>query len=161
MKKIEDLLKKAMQFHKDGDLNSAEKIYIDIISSYPEHPDAIHNIASLYFERKDYIKAYGFIKKVIDTEYPLQEYFITASRIFFQLKMFEECLTILDKAISIKPEEMFPYYLKSVLFNELKRYEEAESIGKLLVEKYNNHTVLLNHYGLTLCNLERYEEGIE
>ena len=161
MKKIEDLLKKALQLQKDGDLNSAEKIYIDIINSYPEHPDANHNIASLYFARKDYTKAHDFIKKVIDTEYPLQEYFITASRIFFQLKMFEECLAILDKAISIKPEEMFPSYLKSVLLNQLGRYEEAEDIGKQLVEKHNNHTVFLNHYGVTLCNLEKYEEGIE
>lgn len=161
MEKINDLLNKANELQKNANLDAAEEIYINIINSYPEHPDANHNLASLYFTKKNYKKAYDFIKRVIDTKYPLQEYYITASRIFFQLEMFEDCIIVLDKALAIKPEEMFPLYLKSVLYNELGRYNEAENFGRELLKKHSNNTVILNHFGIILSNLEKYEESIK
>ena len=93
MEKINDLLNKANELQKNANLDAAEEIYINIINSYPEHPDANHNLASLYFTKKNYKKAYDFIKRVIDTKYTLQEYYITASRIFFQLEMFEDLIS--------------------------------------------------------------------
>ncbi len=161
MEKVEDLLNKANELQKNANLDAAEEIYINIINSYPENPDANHNLASLYFTKKDYRKAYNYIKRVIDAKYPLQEYYITASKIFFHLKMFEDCIIVLDKAIAIKPEEMFPLYLKSVLYNELGRYDEAEGLGRELLKKHSNNTVILNHFGIILSNLEKYEESIK
>ena len=139
MEKVEDLLNKANELQKNANLDAAEEIYINIINSYPENPHANHNLASLYFTKKDYRKAYNYIKRVIDAKYPLQEYYITASKIFFHLKMFEDCIIVLDKAIAIKPEEMFPLYLKSVLYNELGRYDEAEGLGRELLKKHSNN----------------------
>ena len=56
MEKINDLLNKANELQKNANLDAAEEIYINIINSYPEHPDANHNLASLYFTYKNYKK---------------------------------------------------------------------------------------------------------
>ena len=68
--------------------------------------------------------------------------------------MFEDCIIVLDKALEIKPEEMFPLYLKSVLYNELGRYNEVENFGRELLKIHSNNKVILNHFGIILSNLD-------
>ena len=161
MEDVEKLIIEANNLQKKGDFVTAEKIYKKIIESYNDHPDATHNLANLYFTMGNNEEALRYIEITIKTKYPMQEYFLTAARIYVSLNKKNLAIQALDTAIEVNSDELYPLYLKSVILKDLGKYSEAKICAEKVLNKHPKNTVLLNHYGIVLLNINQYEESIK
>ena len=59
-------LQKGVEAHENGRLREADKYYRAIIGSYPNHPDANHNLGILIAERDDPRRALHFFKIALE-----------------------------------------------------------------------------------------------
>ena len=75
-------IKKANKLQQNKKFDEAEIIYKDILKDIPNHPDANHNLAILLITKKNIKEAKQYINELIKTDYPVAEYYFTASAYF-------------------------------------------------------------------------------
>ena len=82
-KKMKETLNKAIKAHNLNQIELAETLYKEILSINSLHPDANHNLSILYLDQNKIKDAKSYISKILDTKFPMKEYFITAAKIFY------------------------------------------------------------------------------
>lgn len=150
----------AIQVHNEGKESLAEKLYKEILETNEVHPDANHNLAFLYFNQNKIKEAKKYIDKVINTKYPLKEYFLTAARIYFADKKESFSLQFLDKAIDLEPNAVLPNFLKGVLYRDLGDFQNASIWIYKALEIDTENPEINNSYGVILGSLNKYQESI-
>ncbi len=63
---ISEEINKAVQFHGKGQLDEAEVLYKNILSFQPNHPDALHLLGVVHFQKGDLESSQEFINKAIE-----------------------------------------------------------------------------------------------
>lgn len=71
---LESILKKAMQRHKAGDLNVAERLYRDVLSENPSDPDALNLLGVLSIQTQRPDEAVSLIRRAIASDPTVAEY---------------------------------------------------------------------------------------
>tara|TARA_S200000501_G_scaffold188839_1_gene177626 strand:- start:23512 stop:25377 length:1866 start_codon:yes stop_codon:yes gene_type:complete len=155
-------IKKANKLQQNKKFDEAEIIYKDILKNIPNHPDANHNLAILLITKKNIKEAKRYINELIKTDYPVAEYYFTASSYFKITKDYKRSLNLIDKAIDLSNKENIhkSYYAKAQLCKILDRYDESFSLFKKCYELDPKNPIILNSYGVGLCTKGMFIESI-
>ena len=156
-------LLEANEFQKNGNTSEAEKKYLEILEENENHPDANHNFSVLLIEQNRIDEARKYIEKIIATNYPLSQYFITASKFFEITKDYKKAIEFVDKAIlhSSQEEAFKPFYLKGTILLKIGKDDEAFNLFAKCYELQPNNITILNTYGVALSKKGDYLESIE
>ena len=76
---INELLSKAVSFHRQNKHKNAENLYLDVIKKHKNNPDANHNLAILKVSQNKFNEASPLFKIAIQTN----PYEITIKHIFY------------------------------------------------------------------------------
>ncbi len=157
---MREMLNKAINAHRTNQFELAESLYKEIISIDDHHPDANHNLSVLYFDQNKIKDAKKYISKILNTKFPMKEYFITAAKIFFNDKKKLEAIEFLNNALALDSKNITSYFLKGVIYRDLGDYENASNSIYQALKIEPNNPEINNSYGVLLGVLNKFEESI-
>ena len=119
-------IKKADYALKKGDLKTSIKGYesaleIDYINNIVRT-----NLANLYYQDGDFIKAENAFKTIINQEPEFGQTYYSYGLLLAELNRYEEAIMQLQKAIKYMPENIRPYYNISLLYDKVNDLKNAE-----------------------------------
>ena len=155
-------IKKANKLQESKKYNEAEVIYKDILKNFPNHPDANHNLAILLITKNKIKEAEPYINELINTDYPVAQYYFTASGYFKRTGNYNRSLELINKAIDLSGKEnvLKSYYAKAQLCKILNKHDESFSLFKKCYELDPKNPIILNSYGVGLCFKGMFIESI-
>ena len=74
---INEALKKAVGYHKDGDIENADILYTAILESNPKHSDANHNLGLIAEELDNYEQATSFFKLALEGDRSREQFWLS------------------------------------------------------------------------------------
>lgn len=125
MSSINDLFQQALSYHKNGKLNDAQKIYKKILKVNPRHFDALHNMAVILAQKKQFFEALMLFESAVKTNPNHAEVYNNRGILFYDLKRFDDAIQNYDKAIQLKPNYAEAYNNYGNTLKELKCFDEA------------------------------------
>jgi tetratricopeptide (TPR) repeat protein len=122
---LNKLLPQALDLHRNGSIEKADEIYLEILKNNPDNFDSNHLHGVVLAQKKDfqasikyYEKAYKINKKNCEL---LNNYGISLKNI----KNYKKCEVILNSAISIETTFIKSYINLGNCYVEQKKYDEA------------------------------------
>ena len=100
---VSELVAKALQHHRQGDLSRAEELYSRILERHPTHPDALHLRGVLACQRGQHAAGVAFITRAIEANPPRATYFLNRGIALRDLQRPLEALDDLDHAVQLEP----------------------------------------------------------
>ncbi len=122
----EKLFAKALGNHIKGNIQEAEKRYIEFIDKGFSDPRVFTNYGIILQQRGDIEKAIDLYNKSIALDPRFPEAYSSLGNIYKDLGMFEKSETMHRKAIEIKPDFADAYNNLGGTLKELKKYDLAE-----------------------------------
>ena len=62
----QQLLKTAIEHHRNGELHEAKTLYLEVLSTQPAHPDALHLYGLACHQQGDHNTAIKYIRKAVE-----------------------------------------------------------------------------------------------
>jgi tetratricopeptide (TPR) repeat protein len=143
MSNISLLLEQAINAHQQNDLTEAKKLYEEILTHQPKHPDARHNIAVMCIQTKRFDEALQILDLLVVDEPNHSQYWLTLIQGAIQTLDEEILINIYKRLDNIKTQirsNLIKYFFENVFFKkiELHKLLEIKSLidsGKYLEAK--------------------------
>lgn len=149
---LDEKLKKAKNYLKNGDLNEAESIYEDILENYPSSKVALKGLKKLRKEQK------SAKLKNNDAEFSMEEQNAVAS-----LYNQGDALTTLNEVSRLSkvyPTHPFIYNMMGICFRDLNDNKNAINCYVKALEYKNNYSEVYYNLANTLKSEGRIDEAI-
>jgi tetratricopeptide (TPR) repeat protein len=157
---IQDLMKKAVEKHRLGELENAESFYQLVLLKDPKNYDA-YNLSSVIANQKnDLALALRLIEKAITIQ-PKQAYaYVNRGLVFEKLEDYATAIVSYEKAITLNPNFAEAYNNKGISLKKLERFEEAITSYKQAISINKNYAVAYSNLGNALREMTRYQEAV-
>jgi len=151
----------ALEFHRQGQLPQAEKLYSDVLAVRPDYFEALHMLGLIKLQRQDLAGALRLMSGALQSRPKSPEVLLDYASVLDALGRYDEALATFDKVLSIKRRSLDAYNNRGIVLEKLGRDEEAlESFQSALTIKSNSADVLYNQ-GSVLTKLGRYGEALK
>ena len=136
-------IKKGDYYLKKGNLAEAIKNYESALSIDNINNQIRVNLATLYYNNKEYDKAEAAFKKVIEQEPTYGPVYYSLALMYGELNRVDDAITQLNKAIKVMPENIRFYYNLGLLYDKKQDVKNAEKtfVAGLKIEA-NNESLL-------------------
>jgi Flp pilus assembly protein TadD len=151
-------LNHAITAHKEGKLDEAERLYLEILKVEPKNGDANHNLGVLKVLMNQSASAIPLFKTAIEVYPDIVQFWFSYGGALINEKKFEEAELTYSKIIKLNPNFVEAYNNLGVSQENLDKLEEAELSFKKAIELKPNYAEAHNSLGFILYNLARYEE---
>jgi tetratricopeptide (TPR) repeat protein len=101
--KPEVTYERARQFHKEGRLEEAKKLYEETLRLDPGHVDTLNNLGVLFIRKKDYLSAQRNLEKAVRLKPRYAEPFYNLACLKAITGDTKQALSYLQKAVSLDP----------------------------------------------------------
>lgn len=157
---LPEALERAIALHKAGNLAEAERLYKAILSSKPDHFDALHYLGVIEAQRRRPQDAHRLISRALDIDPQSSEAWLNHGNVLRALNRLDEALASYDRALAIKPDHAEALYYRGLLLRVLDRGEQAlASYDRALAIKPDHADALISR-GVVLEGLKRLEEAL-
>ena len=122
---MHDLMLSALQYHRQGDLQSAEHLYREILNIQPDNADALNLLGVIAFQTRNYELAIQYYKKALSLN---QGHSVIFNNLGNALKLSghtEDAVVAFQKAICLKPDFSEAHYNLGCILNKEGRHDEA------------------------------------
>jgi Tfp pilus assembly protein PilF len=101
MTMIDEALKTAVQYHRAGQLEEAERIYRQVLQADPGQPDALHLVGLLASQRGDDELAVEYIERAIRGDEHQASFHGDLARALYRLGRFAEAIFAYQRALRL------------------------------------------------------------
>ena len=95
---LEEALQKAVDAHKAGQIQEADRLYTAILQAQPKHPDANHNMGVLAVSVGKVQEALPFFKTALEANPNISHYWLSYIDALIKEKQFDNAKQVLEKA---------------------------------------------------------------
>ncbi len=162
------ILQEAISLHKQGKLDQAELIYIQLLEVQPKNADVIHLLGVIAHQTARYQRAVDIIGEAIEINPNVASYYSNQGNALKVLKQFDLAVACYEKAINLKPDYAEAYSNRGNALKELKQFDLAlESYKKAidlkpdLAEAHSNCGIALKELKQFGAAVTSYEKAIE
>lgn len=128
-----DLLRDARAAHERGDLNAAERGYLELLALDAAHAEASHLLGAVRFQEGKLPEAEALMRRAIERA-PSPLTLANHAAVLAMLERREEALAQVDEALRLNPIHVRALLQRAGLLIELARYEAAlDACDRLLV----------------------------
>ena len=120
-----DLLKQAIAYHQQGQLDQAHSIYQQILRVDPEQPDTLHLLGVIAHQRGDHTRAIDHIKRALIYKTTDATIFSNLGEVYRALKEYENAIESYDQAIKLDPDYHPAWNNMGAALYELNRIDES------------------------------------
>ena len=146
--KKKQLLKKALEHHHGGDLNSADEIYLEILKNDKNDFDANHLHATILSQNKKYSQSINFFSIAYECQTPTCELLNNYAIALRNLRAYSECESMLLQAIDLDKDFPNSYRNLSNCYLSQNRYEDAINILEKSIDlglnTHKSHSEIVN-----------------
>ena len=163
---IKKTLQQAIAAHKEGKLQDAERLYLSILQSYPNHPEANQNLGVLetnkliqLFQNSQYDEAIKLGQSLTE-RFPKHQFaWKILGVVLGQTGRHSEALNASQTAAALPPQDAQVHYNLGVTLKELGRLDEAEVSYRQAIALQPGYAQPHNNLGVTLQELGRLDEA--
>lgn len=149
---VNKMFSDAYNHHNQGRIDDAEKLYRSIISTSPNHSDALHLLGVIALERCDYDRALNLIKRAIVSYPGAAPYYNNLGLIFKKKGCVEEAMKAFGKAIEIDPKYSEAHNNLGTLFKDSGDLNRAVSYFETATRINSGFSVAYYNLGTVLCD---------
>ncbi len=121
-------IKKGNYAIKTGNLKKGIESYESALTIDNNNNQVRVNLATLYYNNKQYVKAEETFKIVIDQEPQYGPAFYSLALMYAELNRIDDAIAQLNKAVKIMPENIRVYYNLGLLYDKKQDYKNAEKV---------------------------------
>jgi predicted O-linked N-acetylglucosamine transferase (SPINDLY family) len=124
-------LVRARALHREGYVDQAVPVYLELLKLEPEHPDANYLLGAADFQRGDFHSAQQRFERALKSEPGHTNAWFNLGNTQREMKRFEAALDSFDAVIELTPEDAAAHCNRGATLHELGRIEEAiASLGR-------------------------------
>jgi len=156
---INELLSKAVSFHRQNKHKNAENLYLDVIKKHKNNPDANHNLAILKVSQNKFNEASPLFKIAIQTNPYEEQYWISYVDLLLKEKKFKDAKEICKKALLTMPNSHIIYNSFGISNHYSNDLKQAEINFNKSIELKKDFFVAYYNLGNLFSDAGRYKEA--
>ena len=155
-----NLIEKAVDFHKNGQINKALNLYLEIIKTEENNPQLLFLLGTACVQLEKTEQGINYLERSLSIKPDNASAHSNLGNALKNLNRYEEALTSFDKAINLNPNFADAYSNRGVILQEMRRYDEALQSYDKAIRINPNHFFSHGNRGITLKDLNRYDEAL-
>jgi tetratricopeptide (TPR) repeat protein len=157
---IPQTIQRALDYHRQGKLPQAEKLYANVLAVRPDYFEALHMLGLIKLSRGELAGALRLLAEAMQARPKSPEVLLNYGVVLEALGRYEEALAIFDLVLSVKRRSVEAYNNRGAVLEKLGRDEEAFESLQCALEIKPNHADSLYNQGSVLRKLGRHEEAL-
>ena len=153
-------LQKAMELHRQGQLDQAAKLYHQILEIDSGHLDALHLGGVVAHQLGNYKEAVRLIKEALKINSKVVNFHISLASSLKDLNQLVGAVDSYDKAIALKPDFAEAYFYRGCLLQDMGQLKSAADSYKMAVTHAPSFAEAYANLGLVLQELKEPKEAI-
>ncbi len=133
------LLQKAIQLHQNGQLDTAESIYLSLLESFPNHVTLLTNLGTIAFNRGQLEQSLKYLDQSLEISFYQPVALNSRGNALDAFGRLTEALSSYDCAISLDPIYVEAYFNKGNVLRKLDQLEKALLSYDKALELNPNH----------------------
>lgn len=158
---INERLKVALTLHQQGQLQSAETIYKEILHLQPRNFDALQLLATIAAQRKQSALAVEIFDRALQIQPNHADALCNRGNALRELRRYGDALDSYDRALKIRPDFPQAQNNRGNALRSLRRLEEALASYNQAIRLKPNYAEALCNLGVILSEMSRYTEALE
>lgn len=150
----------AMSHHNAGDLATAEAIYRQILTAFPNHFDSWNNLAVSHHQRRQWQPAMAAFEQALRLQPNSAMVLTNRGECLRQQRRLDLAIADLERATSLAPDSPDAWYNLGTVLDDAGSREKAIAALQRAVELRPAHVLSHLNLGATLLGLDRYSEGV-
>ena len=155
-----NLIERALDFHKNGQINKALNLYLEIIKTEENNPQLLFLLGTACVQLEKTEQGINYLERSLSIKPDNASAHSNLGNALKNLNRYEEALTSFDKAINLNPNFADAYSNRGVILQEMRRYDEALQSYDKAIRINPNHFFSHGNRGITLKDLNRYDEAL-
>ncbi|MDB5580603.1 MAG: repeat-containing protein, partial [Bradyrhizobium sp.] len=158
---VPQTLAQALELHKVGRLDEAERLYAAILSVRPDNFDALHMTGLIKLARGKPAEALLLVAAAMKARPPTPQIWLNHGIVLNALNRQQDAVDSFDQAIKLKSKFPEAHNNKGVILANLGRQEEALAAYDKALAAVPNYVEALSNRGNALVRLKRYDEAMK
>lgn len=126
---LDQVLQQAIQSHKAGMLQDAERLYRAILGIQPKHPDANHNLGVLVLGIGKPQEALPYLKTALEANRTQGQFWFSYINALTETKHFQEAKSVMEEGKKLGLSGPSVEELQKKISNQLRKFQSASEIG--------------------------------
>ncbi len=152
-KPFEDELRKAVAFETNGDLQSAEMIYREILTREPNHVEAARLLAGIAVHHKRYRDAEVFLKKVLEIAPDHARAWLDLANVQRELDQLDDAVESARQVLRLAPDNAESYMAYAGAIGMTGAHEEA-------IEAYQRAIAMAPEKAGAMCAMAHHQKTV-
>jgi tetratricopeptide (TPR) repeat protein len=154
------VLNRAIDFHRKGNLAAAESLYLELLKERPDDFDGLQMLGILRCQQRRFLDAISLIGAALKANPTVPSAFLNYGLALDALKRHEEALASYDKALALQPSYAEALYHRGVALRSLNRPAEALASFERALSVKPDYVDAHNDRGYALQDLKRPAEAL-
>ena len=150
----------AVQNHKKNNLQTAEKLYKEILKTNPNFEGAHNNLGNVLHELGEFQKAVSCYEKAIQINPNYANAHYNLGSVLDELEEHKKAISCYEKAIQIQPNYANAHYNLGLVFKKLGEFQKAVSCYEKAVQINPNFVDAHNNLGAVYFELGEHQRAI-
>jgi protein O-GlcNAc transferase len=159
-REAEDRLRQATDYHRQGRLDEAERLYGRLLEDDPEHFDALNRLAIVAMQRGEFEKALARIDRALRVTPTSAAATLNKGSILVALKRHVEALAAYDRALELDSDDPDTHYNRANLLKEMGRPGQALPSYEEVIKRRPDDAAAHFNRGRMLFELKRLGEAV-
>lgn len=147
---IASILKEALKYNREDNLERAEKLCLRVLEQDPSQPDALHLLGMIYYKTGRYDVAAEYIEKAVSINPLDSDYYNNLGIIYKSCSQFQRAVDSYIKAIALAPERPYYYFNLGNVLCDMERFDEAVGAYLKALEVKPDYAEACNNLATTL-----------
>jgi predicted O-linked N-acetylglucosamine transferase (SPINDLY family) len=163
----DEALRTALQFHRAGRLEEAERLYRQVLQADPQQADALHLLGRLASQRGDDERAVEFIEQAIRSDEHQASFHNSLAQALYRLGRSAEAIFAYQRAIRLRPDDAGTHInlgialrIQGRVAEAITAYERALQLKPDYPEAHNNLGNVLRTQGRVADAIHCYERAL-
>lgn len=158
---VRQLLNEAVSHHQGGRLSQAEASYDKILTHDPAHPDALHLLGVIAYQRSQYDQALSLIAQAIQHRGTQPLYFYNQGLVHQKLNQLQEAEQSYRQALSLKSDYVEALGNLGNVLREKGELDAAAAVFEKVLTLKPDHAEAHNNYGVVLKEQGKWDQARE
>src|SRR5436305_515562 len=99
---LDDLIQSALAHHQARRIDEAEAAYHQVLAIEPMHPDALHYLGVLLYQKGRHGEAWELLKKAIALSPDTPHYYCNAAPVLLAMGRTDDAITVCRRALTLR-----------------------------------------------------------
>jgi predicted O-linked N-acetylglucosamine transferase (SPINDLY family) len=157
---ISEVMELAFQYHQEGELSQAKKLYQQVLQVEPHHSEALHLLGVIATQEGNYETAVDLINQAILIDNSSPSFYNNLGNALWHLGLMTDAVTCFQQALALNPHFTEAYNNLGNVFKEENKLHEATTCYQQALVLNPNYTDAYYNLGLVFSEQGKVAEAI-